>query len=121
MLNRIFRRHSSTRPQEHHISEIIPVLCKFWQEDGVWNGSGVDIPVAAFGDTIEEAKKNLLDAIICHLEALQEVNQLQQEIKRLQLLAQDCRLSVEQMSDDKLYGKATAKISDHKLAVAMSG
>ena len=35
------------------VSQEMPVLCKFWQEDGVWNGSAQDLPVAVFGETIE--------------------------------------------------------------------
>jgi len=97
------------------------VLCKFWPEDGVWNGSAVDLAVAAYGKSIEQAQKNLAEAIICHFEALQEVGQLAHEAKRLQNLARDCRLSVGEMSEHRLFGRAIAKVSDHKVAVAMCG
>ncbi len=120
MAAKLFKRfHSPAESREHHTSEIIPVLCKFWAEDGVWNASAVDLAVAAYGKTIKQAQKNLADAIICHLQALQEVGELAREAQRLQNLARDCRLSIEEMSDAQLFGRATAKVSDHKVAVAM--
>lgn len=87
-------------------------------EDGIWNGSAVDLPVAVHGKTIEHAKRHLLDAVVGHLEALQEVGLLEQEIKRLQHLAQDCRLSIDGMPEGLLW-KTTAKVSDHRVAAAM--
>src|SRR5208337_5472379 len=51
----------------------IPVLCEFWEEDGVFNGVATQLPVAVFGKTHEEAVSNLTDAIIAHLEARQGV------------------------------------------------
>jgi predicted RNase H-like HicB family nuclease len=51
----------------------ISVLCKFWFEDGVWNGSAHDLPVAVFGQTIDEAKKNLGEALVSHFDALQQI------------------------------------------------
>lgn len=60
------------------------VLCRFWFEDSVWNGVAQDLPVAVFGDTFEQAKANLLDAVICHLQAASEVGKLDQTISALQ-------------------------------------
>jgi predicted RNase H-like HicB family nuclease len=48
----------------------LPALCRFWREDGVWNASAVDLPIAVFGDTIEEAQSNMSDALTAHLNAL---------------------------------------------------
>jgi predicted RNase H-like HicB family nuclease len=114
VLSKSFGRNNPPHKDEKAIT--ISVLCRFWAEDGVWNGSAVDLPVSIYGKTIEQAQKHLLDAIICHLEALQEVGQLDAEIKRLQPLAEDCRVSVAQMSDDELLWKTTAKVFDHRIA-----
>jgi len=47
----------------------LPVLCRFWNEDGVWNGSAEDVAVAVFGQTLEEAINNLRAAVQNHFEA----------------------------------------------------
>lgn len=49
------------------------ILCKFWSEDGVWNGVSEDLPVAACGQTFEEARRNLSDALLCHLQSASEL------------------------------------------------
>ncbi len=56
--------------------EVIPVLCRFWREDDVWNGSCVDLPVAAFGDTFEEAQDHLGEAVELHMRALARLGRL---------------------------------------------
>lgn len=120
MFTKFLRRHSPpAEKQLPRIAEMIPILCRFWLEDGVWNGSAVDLPVSVYGKTIEQAQKHLVEALIAHLEALQQVGQIAPEIKRLQHLAQSYRLDVEQMSDCELFWKTTAKISDHKVAAAL--
>jgi predicted RNase H-like HicB family nuclease len=58
----------------------IPVLCRVWEEQGVFNGIAEDLPVAVFGKTHEEAQSNLRDAIISHLEALGELHKLQRAV-----------------------------------------
>jgi hypothetical protein len=65
------------------VSIEIPVLCKFWQEDDVWNGVAEDIPVAVFGANFEQAQSHMRDAILTHLDALQELNHLTETIKML--------------------------------------
>ena len=52
----------------------VPVLCRIWEEQGVFNGIAEDLPVAVFGKTHEEAQSYLRDAIISHLEALSSWN-----------------------------------------------
>ncbi len=51
----------------------ISILCRFWSEDGVWNGLAKDLPVAAFGQTFEEARRNLSDALLSHLQSASEL------------------------------------------------
>lgn len=62
---------------------IVPLLCRFWEEDGVWNGIAEDAAVAVFGETFEEARRNLRDAIECHLEAAVENGELKSIVDRL--------------------------------------
>ncbi len=48
----------------------ITVLCQYWEEDGVWNGVIKNLPIAAFGQTLEQAKDNLRDAFDSHVAAI---------------------------------------------------
>jgi predicted RNase H-like HicB family nuclease len=61
----------------------ISILCRFWSEDGVWNGVAEDLPVAAFGQTFEEARRNLSDALLSHLQSAFELGQLAETIRQL--------------------------------------
>lgn len=64
--------------------ETISILCRFWSEDGVWNGVAEDLPVAAFGPTFEEARRNLSDALLSHLQSASELGKLAEIIRLLQ-------------------------------------
>lgn len=75
------------------VSIEIPVLCKFWREDDVWNGVAEDIPVAVFGSTFEQAQKHMQDAILGHLEALQKLDRLTTTIKSLRKKGRERHLS----------------------------
>lgn len=68
---------------EKAAENLIPVLCKFWEEDGVWNGIANDLPVAVFGKTFEQTRSNLLDAIISHLEAVYEGGDIERLLEEL--------------------------------------
>ena len=48
----------------------VTVLCQYWEEDGVWNGVIKNLPIAVFGQTLEEAKDNLRDAFHSHMTAM---------------------------------------------------
>jgi predicted RNase H-like HicB family nuclease len=74
----------SSRPE---IQKIF-VLVRFWQEDGVWNASALDISVAVFGDTFEDARNNFEQAMIAHFEILVEMNKVKGTIKKLVQAAQ---------------------------------
>jgi predicted RNase H-like HicB family nuclease len=80
---------------EHPTQNLIPVLCKFWKEDGVWNASAEHLPIAVFGDTFEDALKNLRDAIISHIQSVREAGQIDQLISLLLKRAQDHMLVTE--------------------------
>ena len=67
----------------------VPVLCRFWQEDGVWNGSAHDLPIAVCGDSLKEAQSNLDDAIISHLNSLERLGRIDPVINELMRLADE--------------------------------
>lgn len=69
--------------------EVIPVLCRFWREDNVWNGSCTDLPVAAFGTTFEEAQEHLGEAIVSHVQALARIGKLAETAERLRARSRD--------------------------------
>lgn len=50
----------------------------------MWNGVAEDLPVAAFGQTFEEARRNLSDALLSHLQSASELGQLAEIIRPLQ-------------------------------------
>ena len=61
----------------------LPILCKLWSEDGVWNAIAADLPVAVFGATFEEAKENLEEALNDHIKALRKTGHIQDTIELL--------------------------------------
>lgn len=70
-------------------SAAIFVLVRFWPEDGVWNASAMDIPVAVFGSSFEDARKNFEEAFEAHLEVLAETKRLKKTLQKLERAAQD--------------------------------
>jgi predicted RNase H-like HicB family nuclease len=97
----------------------IPVLCKFWHEDGVWNGAAQDLAIAVFGYTFEEAQKNLSDAIFCHLEALQELNKIEHTIEYLKQRARDFNVSVEEIPSNRPIMRMDATFFDNQVAMTV--
>lgn len=61
----------------------IPVLCRFWREDRVWNGVAEDLPVAVLGKTFEAAQENLREAIEQHCSVLIEAGEFTSAVRRL--------------------------------------
>jgi predicted RNase H-like HicB family nuclease len=82
----------------------VPVLCKFFQEDGVWNAHAEHLPVAVFGNTLEEAQKNLGDAIVTYMQSLAEVGRIQEVITMLIRRAED-QMLVQEIHADSFIGK----------------
>ena len=93
----------------------IPILCRFSKEDDIWNGIADDLPVAVSGATFEEAQRNLSDALIAHLESVQEVGDLQAVINHLRLCAKDRRFSLEEMTFDQPLVRFNAALQDHRI------
>jgi hypothetical protein len=93
----------------------IPVLCRFWEEDGVWNGSAEDLPVAGFGDTFEQAQHHVFDAVIAHLQSVQEVGDIQATIDQLRHCARSHRFTVEQMASDQPLVRFNAALQNQHI------
>lgn len=85
--------------QGAEIGVTVPILCKFWSEDGVWNAVAEDLPVAVFGSSFEEARDNLRAAIESHIESMIETGQVGELITHLQERAREY-LSVDEISPD---------------------
>jgi predicted RNase H-like HicB family nuclease len=94
----------------------IPILCRFSQEDGVWNGSAEHLPVSVFGDTFEEAQHNLVDAILAHLESVQEQGDIKKTIEHLRSCAKEHCLSIEDMASDQPLMRFNAALQDHRIS-----
>lgn len=73
--------------------------------------------MAVFGHTIEEAKKNLSDALVAHFDALQQFGEAEEVIDKLCRLAQQ-RLSFDEMSNNELFWKATIPAGQHSEVLA---
>ncbi len=69
--------------------EGIPVLAKIWSEDDVWNICAFDIPVAAYGQTLKEARANFEEALECHFKALSHFKELSQVASDLRSKAEE--------------------------------
>lgn len=93
----------------------ISVLCKAWQEEGVWNATTEDLPIAVFGHTFEQARDNLQDAIFSHLEAAQETGRLEQMAKELLQRARERSFTLAEMPSDHVMMKMRAAVQDHRV------
>lgn len=103
------------RKQESAKNEIaVPILCKFWLEDAVWNGIAADLAVAAFGSSFEEARDNLATALVSHFESVQEAGKIEQLIALLQEKARDY-LPFAEVSPDSPLVKMLVAIKDDEV------
>lgn len=78
---------------------MLPVLCRFWQEDGVWNAEAAHLAVAVFGDTFEEAQKNLQEAVVAHIECWVAAGKAEELVAQLRAESHE-QLKVEDISPD---------------------
>lgn len=92
----------------------IPVLCKLWQEDGVWNGEAAHLAVAVFGESFEDTRHNLRIAIISHLQTLQDVGRLEETIPVLQACAKQ-RFVLDEIPNNEAVCRLTAGVEDHRV------
>jgi len=93
----------------------IPVLCRIWEEQGVFNGIAEDLPVAVFGKTHEEAQSNLKDAIISHLEALKELHKLHPVVEHLRSQARETHLSPQELPRGQSFFRFSAAVHDSQI------
>lgn len=86
-LSNLFGIFTQSGKKRRQVTVII--LARVWQEDGVWNASAFDLPIAVFGSTPDDAVKNFSEALDLHFEVLAELDKLRDTVKRLKALAQD--------------------------------
>jgi predicted RNase H-like HicB family nuclease len=116
LVSKLFGRGASVSKTEHSVA--VPILCKFWSEDGVWNGVAEHLPVAVFGETFEAAKDNLRSAIGAHLETVRELDDLDSTTETLLRDAKDF-LSVQDIPSGLIYARIDARVTgDHVCAFA---
>jgi predicted RNase H-like HicB family nuclease len=98
----------------------LPVLCRFWNENGVWNGSAEDVAVAVFGQTLEEAIDNLRAAVQNHFEAAIETGLIGPMVTRLTERAKELRFwSFDEISPNSPVLKMLVGISDNQSVAVM--
>jgi predicted RNase H-like HicB family nuclease len=67
----------------------LPILVRLWEEDGVWNVSAFDLPVAVYGNTFDEARTNFEEALDAHFELLVEMRRAKEVVADLRAAALD--------------------------------
>jgi predicted RNase H-like HicB family nuclease len=92
----------------------IPILCKFWREDDVWNGTAEHLAVAAFGDTFEEAEKNLHEAVVAHIDCWVEAGKAAEIFALLREQARE-QLNMEEICPDTPLVKMQVGMQDDRL------
>ena len=112
LVSKLSGRGARARKTEDSVA--IPILCKFWSEDGVWNGVAETLPVAVFGETFEQAKDNLRDAIAAHLEAVREVGDLDATVEDLLQNAKNF-LSVQDIPTGRTYARIEARVTGDRV------
>jgi len=93
---------------------MLPVLCRFWQEDGVWNASAAHLAVAVFGHSFEEAQKNLQSAIVSHIECWVEAGKADELVALLRAQSHE-QLDVEEISPDSPLVKLQVGMHDDRV------
>lgn len=62
---------------------VIPVLCRLWFEDGVWNAIAEQTAVAVFGPTREQADAILKEALKLHFDEIHRLGHLELELRKM--------------------------------------
>lgn len=87
----------------------VTLVVRFWEEDGVWNGEAEDLPVAAFGDTLEQAMAHLREAVVEHLSAVTSVGLLEETVAQLRA-SESVQHSLEDADIDVVLAKFSTPI-----------
>lgn len=114
LVSKLFSDGASVSKSEHSVA--VPILCKFWSEDGMWNGVAEHIPVAVFGETFEAAKDNLRIAIGAHLETVRELGDLDPTLESLLHDAKDF-FSVQDIPTGLTYARLEARVTDDQVCI----
>jgi hypothetical protein len=59
---------------------------------------------------IEQARKNLTEAVLCHFDALHELGRLRTTIQKLQHLSRQPTLRIEDLGDNEMLWKTTTAV-----------
>ena len=82
----------------------------------MWNGIAEDLAIAVFGESFEEARAHMLEAIVCHLESLQEAGELASTVEQLRQRARDRYLSVNEMARNESLVRLSATVQDERIS-----
>lgn len=105
----------------HQADIIVPILCRFWLEDEIWNGVAVDLPVAVFGESFEAALSNLKSALKCHMEVVFESGKAAEIINHLQEKRREYGfLSMDEISEDSPIVKMLVAMKKPELLAVTS-
>jgi hypothetical protein len=91
------------------------VLCRFWRDSGVWNGSAVDLPIAVFGAAFEEAQQNMTDAVLAYLHAARKLGRLEGTVQFLRKVARERSLTMEEMALQQPLVRISAALQDNQI------
>lgn len=101
-------------------SNATPFLCRFWEEDGVWNGVAQDLPVAVFGETLDEALDNMKAALESHFAAVSRAGEAERTLEHLKARAAEYGwLSLNDLSPDAPLVKFLAAVRNHELVAVI--
>lgn len=114
VLDKLFGEDKGDSVSDSAVLEI-PVLLRLWKEDDVWNGEAVNLPVAVFGDTFEATVGHLHDAVMSHLESLQEIGKLEETVHLLRSCARNQRVRLDEMGSNQPLVRFNAGLQNHKL------
>ena len=104
------------RNQAEPDSVAVPVLCRFWFEDGVWNGTAEDTAVAVFGSSFEEAMANMRAALESHIQSIIEAGEIGELVQHLRQRAKEYGfLALEEMSPGSPLVKMSVAIRNREL------
>ena len=109
-----------TREADKLATVTVRILCRLWEEDGVWNAVAEHLPVAVFGATFEEARHNLKDAIDGHLRTVSEIGKIAQLLEELADHARDYEfLNVTELPPQSVFVPIQAVLRDGELLAVM--
>jgi hypothetical protein len=95
-------------------TQAIPILCKFWHEEGVWNGTAEDLAVAVFGETYDQAIEHMRDALVSHFRTLEKARELESTLAKLERAGKR-HWAVNEIPEHNSFMKMVAAVRDSKV------